>query len=41
MASDACVFGHSWECYSGDVMNCIECDATGEVQVTYEPTEED
>lgn len=38
---DSCVLGHCWECYSGDEMVCIECDATGTVQVTYEPSEDD
>ncbi len=41
MTNDACVFGHSWEVFSGDTMNCIECDAIGEVRVTYDPAEED
>lgn len=39
--SDTCVLGHSWEVYSGDTVNCIECDAEGEVRVTFEPEEDD
>jgi hypothetical protein len=39
MTSDECVLGHAWECFSGDTMNCINCDAEGEVRVTYEPSE--
>jgi hypothetical protein len=39
--SDECILGHSWEVYSGDIMNCIECGAVGEVEVTYEPEDEE
>jgi hypothetical protein len=41
MSDDSCVFGHSWEVYSGDEVTCIECDATGRVEVLYEPSDDD
>lgn len=40
MTNDECVLGHAWEVYSGDCVNCINCDAVGEVTVTYEPEDD-
>lgn len=39
--SDECYLGHAWEVFSGDSVNCIHCDAEGEVQVTYEPDDDE
>lgn len=39
--NDDCILGHSWECYSGDDMVCINCDAEGRVEVTFEPEDDD
>jgi hypothetical protein len=39
--SDTCALGHSWEVTSGDFVECIECGAEGEVQVTSEPDDDD
>ena len=38
--SDDCWLGHSWEVFSGDIMNCIMCDAEGVVQITREPDDD-
>lgn len=37
----ACELGHSWEVFSGDQVVCIECDATGEVELTWDPDDGD
>jgi hypothetical protein len=37
---DDCALGHSWECFSGDLMVCIYCDTEGEVRVMEEEGEE-
>jgi hypothetical protein len=39
--SDECIRGHFWEVYSGGIMNYIECGAEGEVQITYDPENEE
>jgi hypothetical protein len=36
-----CYGHHSWEVYSGDYVVCVECDAEGRVDVTYEPEDDE